>query len=371
MVSGTLFTLYLLTKEKAESKLKITVYFNPKDVKPTVVQNATVVLVDVLRASTTIPVYLYHGAAGVALCPDPGTAKKIFEKQKRGEGILAGERDLQKIPGFPLGGSPNDSSREKVKDRVVCFSTPTPLKIVKNAKYVVLGSFVNLGDVYDSCLRGKRDVVVVCAGGPEDSVFAGMLVDFLQSTLGATPIVLAESAKDAMALYKPWQGRIPDLLKESPDGKELIQAGFAKDLDFAAKVSRISAVPYLKDDLFLREEPPKRKLTDEAKAKAAPQKGKSIKVTVPLFPKNPEHPVPGMEKGGKKGAADKKHEEKKVEEKKAEEKKHPEKKAEKGAPAPKKGEGKAAAAKVKKAPKPLFSKKTVASAPVKMIRKEK
>ena len=356
--------------------MKITVYFDPKDVKPTVIQNATVVLVDVLRTSTTIPVFLYHGAAGVALCPDPGTAKKIFEKQKRGEGLLAGERDWQKIPGFHLGGSPNDSSRDKVKDRVVAFSTQTHLKMIKNAKYVVLGSFVNLNDVYDSCLRGNRDVVIVSAGEMEDSAFAGMLVDFLQSTLGSTPIVLAESAKDAIALYKPWQGRILDLLRECPQGKELTQKGFAKDLDFAAKVSRISSVPYLKDELFLREEPPKRKFPEEAK-KVAPQKGKSIKVTVPLFPKNPEHPVPGMEKAGKKGA-DKKGEDKKHEEKKGADKKHADKnadkKAEKGAPvvAPKKGEAKAPAApKVKKAPKPLFSKKTVASAPVKMIRKER
>jgi 2-phosphosulfolactate phosphatase len=355
--------------------LKITVYFDPKDVKPTVIQNATVVLVDILRASTTIPMYLYHGAAGVALCNDPGTAKKIFDKQKRGEGLLAGERDWEKIPGFHLGGSPIDSSREKVKDRVVCFATQTPLKVLKNAKYLVLGSFVNLGDVYDSCLRGKRDVVVVSAGEMEDSAFAGMLVDFLQSTLGGTPMTLAESAKEAIALYKPWQGRILDLLKECPQGKELIQKGYAKDLDFSAKVSRISSVPYLKDDLFLREEPPKRKFPEEAKKSTAPQKGKSIKVTVPLFPKNPEHPVPGMEKGGKKGAADKKHEDKKHEDKKGADKKHEEKKAEKGekgAPAPKKGEAKAAAApKVKKPPKPLFSKKTVASAPVKLIRKEK
>ena len=78
--------------------MKITVYFNAKDVKPTVVQNATVVLVDVLRVSTTIPVFLYHGAEGVALCPEPGSANKVFEKLKRGEGLLAGERDWEKIP---------------------------------------------------------------------------------------------------------------------------------------------------------------------------------------------------------------------------------------------------------------------------------
>ena len=352
--------------------MKITVYFHPKDVKPTIIQNATVVLADVLRASTSIPVYFYHGAEGVVLCPDPGTAKKAFEKLKRGEGLLAGERDWEKIPGFHLGGSPLDSSREKVKGRIVCLSTPSPLRILKNTKYLILGSFVNLGDVYDSCLRGKRDVVIVSAGGQEDSVFAGMLVDFLQSTLGSTPVLMTESAKEAMALYKPWQGRILDLLKESPEGKSLIQKGFEKDVEFSAKMNKISAVPFLKDEMFAKEDTPRpKRLEDLAKAKAAAAKGKSIKVTVPLFPKNPEHPVPGMEKAHKKGApvptkgadkhADKKHADKK------------------GGPAPapataKKPEVKGATVKAKKPagpPKPMFSKKTVATAAVKLIKKPK
>ena len=349
--------------------MKITVYFNPKDVKPTVIQNATVVLVDILRATTTITMYLYHGAAGVILCPDLGTAKKAFEKMKRGEGMLAGERDWEKIPGFPLGGSPLDSSREKVKDRIICFSSPSPLKYLKDAKYLMMGSFINLNDVYDSCLRGKRDVVVVCAGGPEDSAFAGMLVDFLQSTLGSTPIVLAESAKDAIALYKPWQGRLIDLLKESPEGKSLIQKGFEKDLDFCVKVNKVSSVPFWKETMFEKEDTPKpRKLDDQGKSKSsAPQKGKSIKVTVPLFPKNPEHPVPGMEKSAKKGAhghEDKKHDGKKTADKKSE--KAP------AAALPKKAEVKVPGEKKSKKsgpPKPMFSKKTIATAVVKMIKK--
>ncbi|HEY5037797.1 MAG TPA: 2-phosphosulfolactate phosphatase [bacterium] len=339
--------------------MKITVYFDPKDVKPTVVQNATVVLVDILRATTTISVYFYHGAEGVILCPDPGTAKKAFEKLKRGEGLLAGERDWGKIPGFHLGGSPLDSSREKVKGRIICFSSPTPLRVLKNAKYVILGSFVNLNEVYDSCLRGMRDVVVVCAGGPEDSVFAGMLVDFLQSTLSSTPVVLAESAKEAMGLYKPWQGKLIDLLKETPEGKSLVQKGFSKDLDFSVKVGRISAVPCLKQDMFVKEDTPKYKKLEDGKAKAAAaQKGKSIKVTVPLFPKNPEHTMPGVDKaGGKKGVLgkkdDKKHPEPKLDDKKKDELK------------PKK-EGKVA--KLKGPPKPLFSKKTVVGGIVKPVK---
>jgi 2-phosphosulfolactate phosphatase len=344
--------------------LKITVYFEFKDAKPTVMQNATVVLADVLRATTSIPVYLYHGATAVAMCPEPGSAKKIFEKQKRGEGLLAGERDWEKIPGFHLGGSPLDSSRDKVKGRLVAFSSPSPLRLLKNTKATLLGSFVNLGDVYDSCLRAKRDVVIVCAGGPEDSVFAGMLVDFLQSTLGADPVALTESAKEALAYYKPWQGRIPDLLREVNEGKALIQKGYVKDLDFAGKLSRISAVPILKNDVFVKEELPKRKYSsDDVKKPVVPQKGKSIKITAPLFPKNPEHPVPGMDKGKKSVAPV-------AEDKKAADKKG-EKKGEKAAvPAGKKPEVKGTLLKPKKAHKPMFSKKTVANAVPKLVKKE-
>jgi len=350
--------------------LKITVYFEPKDVKPTVVTNATVVLVDVLRVTSTIPVLLFHGAKAVNLCPDPGTAKKAFEKLKRGEGLLAGERDWEKIPGFHMGCSPLDSSREKVKGRIVCLSSPSKLRPIKNAQHVIMGSFVNLGEVYDSCLRGKRDVVVVCSGGQEDSVFAGMLVDFLQSTLGSNPVMVAESAKEAIALYRPWQGRILDLLRESPEGKQLIQKGHTKDLDYCSKTHRISAVPFLKDGLFAKEDAPKKRFHEDGKPKApvAPQKGKSIKVTVPLFPKNPEHPVPGMDKGVKKGQHPA-HDSKKHDDKKHEDKKGGDKKGEKVLP--KKPEVKSPGGKGKKpvVHKPLFSKKTVATAPVKMIRK--
>jgi hypothetical protein len=203
-------------------------------------------------------------------------------------------------------------------------------------------------------------VVIVCAGGMEDSAFAGMLVDFLQNTLGPTAFVLAESAKEAVALYKPWQGRLLDLLKESLDGKELIKKGLAKDLDFASKLNKISSVPYLKDDVFLKEDTPKRKLLEEKKP-TAPQKGKSIKITAPLFPKNPEHPVPGMEKSAKKDAH-------LSEDKKKDEKKHGDKKSEKTAAPPpvKKVDGKSSLVKPKKVhvPKPMFSKKTVATAAV-------
>jgi len=283
--------------------LKITVYFSASEAKPGVVAKSTVVYGDVLRFGTTVATFLYHGAAGVSVHPDPGAAKKAFAKLKRGEGLLAGERDGEKIPGFHLSGSPLESSRDKIKGRTICFSSPDAagfLKATQGAEKVFLGGIVNLGSVYESALRSGKDIVVIAAGYEgkptlPDTVFAGLVADFLQNTVASHPIELAESAKKAVADAKAWQGRLIDLMRGSDEGKMLARVGCEKDVDFAAKLSRLSSAPVLQDGLFVRDLPPK--FIPRAPGEGvppAPRKGKPIKVQVPLFPKNPEHPTPGQ-----------------------------------------------------------------------------
>ncbi len=277
--------------------MKITVYFSAAEAKPGVLAKASVIYGDVLRLGTTVATFLYHGAEAVSVHPEPASAKKAFAKLKRGVGFLAGERDGEKIPGFHLGGSPQESSREKLKGRTVCFSSPSAAALLKCAEGVeqfYLGGFVNLGAVYESALRLGRDIVVIAAGSEGkpclvDTVFAGLVADFLQNTVAGHPIELAESAKRAAAEAKNWQDRLVELMKESPEGKELIRVGSEKDMDFAAKLSRFSVAPVLKNGFFVRDVPPKMSSRPFGETPApAP-----IKVQVPLFPKNPEHPTPG------------------------------------------------------------------------------
>lgn len=285
--------------------MKVTVYFSPSDAKEGVYRKASTVLVDVLRMTSTVSTYLSHGARAVQVHADPAAAKAAFAKLKRGEGLLAGEAHWEKVAGFPMSGSPLDSTREKVKGRTVCLSTRSALalKHLKGAETLLMGAFVNLSDVYDTVLRLKKDVVVVCGvseygTAPEDEVFAGMLCDFLQNTVGSEPVLLAESAKKAIAFYKPWQGRLPELLQGSPEGKELAQKGCEKDLVFCARMNRLDGVPLLKGSEFVRESAPKPKLKTPLAVKTesnVPAKGKAIKVHVPLFPKNPEHPTPELD----------------------------------------------------------------------------
>lgn len=283
--------------------MKITVYFSAAEVKPSVVSKSTVVYGDPLQLGTTVTMLLYHGADAVQVFSDPASAKKAFAKLKRGEGILAGERDGEKIPGFQMGGAPLDSSRDKVKGRTVCLSSPDAgpmLKAIEGAEKVFLGGFVNLGSVYESALRAGHDIVIVaagCDGKPNraDSVFAGLVADFLQNTVAGHPIELTEAARKAANEARQWQGRLWELLDESEEGKLLTRVGAAKNIDIAAKLSRYFCTPVLNNGAFTREVLPKAlpRAPGEGAPAPAPRKGKPIKVQVPLFPKNPELPTPG------------------------------------------------------------------------------
>jgi 2-phosphosulfolactate phosphatase len=283
--------------------LKITVYSSAAEVKPSVVAKSTVVYGDPLQLGSTVATFLYHGAEGVSVFPDPASAKKAFAKLKRGEGLLAGERDGEKIPGFQMGGTPLDSSREKVKGRTICLSSPDAgpmFKAIANAEKVFLGGFVNLGSVYESALRAGNDIVIIAAGNEGkhnlvDIVFAGLVADFLQNTVAGHPIELTEAAKKAAVGARAWQGRLWELLNDSEEGKLLTRVGVGKNVDLAAKLSRYSCAPVLVNGTFVRDVPPKPLMRGpgEGAAAPAPRKGKPIKVQVPLFPKNPEMPTPG------------------------------------------------------------------------------
>jgi 2-phosphosulfolactate phosphatase len=332
--------------------LKITVYFSAAEVKPSVVAKSTVVYGDPLQLGSAVATFLYHGANAVSVFSDPASAKKAFAKLKRGEGLLAGERDGEKIPGFQMGGAPLDSARDKVKGRTICLSSPDAgpmLKAIVGAEKVFLGGFVNLGAVYESALRAGHDIVIVAAGhdgkpNRMDTIFAGLVADFLQNTVAGHPIELTDSARKAADEARQWQGRLMELLQDSEEGKLLIRVGTGKNLDMAAKLSRYSCSPVLINGSFVKEIPPKSvpRAPGEGVSAPAPRKGKPIKVQVPLFPKNPELPTPGaaVSKTAAPAAASKPA----------------------GTPEPSKKKG----SKTPGKRAPLFSKKTVASMHVKV-----
>jgi 2-phosphosulfolactate phosphatase len=143
-------------------------------------RDETAVVVDVLRATTTLTVALAHGAGRVrdAITLDEALAMKSVEP----DALLCGEREGLKIPGFDLGNSPFEYEPSLVRGRTLIFASTNgslALRAAGAARRRVLAAFVNLAAVADR-LAGDPKVAIVCAGklgafALEDAACAGLL----------------------------------------------------------------------------------------------------------------------------------------------------------------------------------------------------
>lgn len=280
--------------------LKFSLAFGPSEIKPTPVRDACVVLVDVWKSASAVSAFLFHGATDVQLWATVDAARKAFRKEKRSTALLAGEQDFHPIPSFHLGGA-DSSHREKLKGKkVFLVSEWAPVfSRLKEARAVYFGAFVNLSAVYDALLRTVKPIFVVLPEGVAverslDAVFAGQLLEFLRNTVGGPQIIASQAAQRAADAYRSWQGRLDELAHCDPRGKGFWEKKAKRELDILLRPNRFSVVPVFKNGWWTLEETAVKPAVPKEKQKPTAQKGKPIKVKVPLFPKNPEHPVPDL-----------------------------------------------------------------------------
>lgn len=213
----------------------------------------TAVVIDVLRATSTLTVVLANGALRVYPTASVEEARAL--KTQDPHRLLCGERGGTRLPGFDLGNSPQEYKPEVVRGRELVMTTTNGTRAIvstEQADTVLLASFLNLPAVVDTCRRLGRDVVVVCAGTErrftlEDAVCAGMICSELTGfspddwTGGARPVF--DGAVTALLLQRHWQGRILDMLRFSRHGRRLIDLGFESDLEICGQVGAYSVVP--------------------------------------------------------------------------------------------------------------------------------
>jgi 2-phosphosulfolactate phosphatase len=158
------------------------VFLLPDLAAPDELAGRTVVVVDVLRATTTIIHALAAGATEVVPCLEVDEAQRIAA-QHPGAAVLGGERGGSKIPGFDLGNSPTEYTPAAVADKAVIFTTTNGTRAMdrcRRARRVLLGAFVNLSAICRELTAG-RQIAIVCAGTDgrvtrEDTLFAGAVV---------------------------------------------------------------------------------------------------------------------------------------------------------------------------------------------------
>ncbi len=227
---------------------KVRVHLLP--VKCDLPQTAKVaVIVDVLRASTTIASALSNGAVALIPCLSIDDAR---DAASTANALLGGERGGVKVEGFDCGNSPTEYTSELVKSRTIAFTTTNGTKALHKslkADTILVGSFVNLSAIVAACQSHNADVDIVCAGtdgsvSGEDVLFAGMLAQRLigtdQFAMGNDSAVIAI---DFSIANTENSSHLLDAIRASQGGRNLIALGYDADIEFAANVDRFSIVP--------------------------------------------------------------------------------------------------------------------------------
>jgi 2-phosphosulfolactate phosphatase len=209
-------------------------------------REATAVVIDVIRATSTITMALAQGATGVQPVADVADAFAL--KARNPEAVLAGERGGEPLPGFDLGNSPQDFTRKRIKRRRVILTTTNgtqALAACVGARHVVAACLLNLDAVAARLRELGPPWIVLCAGGNghfgvDDAIVAGALAEAL------------EQDHAFVHLYRSVKKNLTEALLGCEAGRELARVGLEKDLPFCAQISRLSIVPTLGKDGVLR-----------------------------------------------------------------------------------------------------------------------
>ncbi len=235
---------------------RLSVHALPEHVPPDALQHATAVVIDVLRATTSIVTALDAGARAVIPCMTIDEAQAVTAGLSVKETLLAGERGGRPIVGFDMGNSPAEFVPEQVRGKQVVFTTTNGTKALlhcREALDVLVAAFANLSAVCE-VLTGRDAVDVICAGTDdeptdEDLLAAGAIVDRLASVGDWQTNDVADAARNrwrdvaGSATGDELHARLRDALGDSRGGRNLIEIGLAADIDAAARCDTSRLVP--------------------------------------------------------------------------------------------------------------------------------
>ncbi|MBR9917966.1 2-phosphosulfolactate phosphatase [bacterium] len=210
----------------------------------------TVVVIDILRASTTINAILNNGANSVQTVSDVNEA---IEYKKQGY-LVGGERNGETIEGFDFGNSPLSYSQEIVQGKDIILTTTNGTKCISmsaKAHTLLVGAFSNLKSTVDFIKSSKNDVVLFCAAWKgrvnlEDSLYAGAVIEQCSGFLADDAGLLCLQA------YQNEKGRLFECLKRSNHFQRLAGFGMEEDIQFCCEIDTMNHVAILKDGKIIR-----------------------------------------------------------------------------------------------------------------------
>ncbi len=232
---------------------RLEVALMPAEVRRQEVRERFVAVVDVLRAGTTVAVALANGAREVVPVAGVRGTRQQAAVLGRHNVLLCGERGGVRLPGFDLGNSPREYTRDRVAGRTLVFTSSNAtyaLVRAREAGEVVLAGLVNATEVARSATFSGRDITLVCAGrlrrfGVEDFFAAGILAAEIQGLLALDDGQLDDAALLAVQFAEEHREDPLGVLTASAHGQYLRSIGFEGDLPLCASLDSVRVVPTL------------------------------------------------------------------------------------------------------------------------------
>lgn len=225
--------------------MKVDVIFTADDIRREKIEGRSVVVIDVLRATSVMVTAIARGVEEIHVFRD---VEEVFEAGKGvGGAILCGERKGLKVEGFDYGNSPLEYGEEAAGKRMYMTTSNGTKALVGSGsgKKVFAGGFLNLDAVVERVLEEGEDVAVVCAGTDgefslDDALCAGMIVDGIAGS--GREVHLSDSALAvkgiALGCTDPRDG-----LVGSRHYSYLESIGFHEDLHYCLSLNILNIVP--------------------------------------------------------------------------------------------------------------------------------
>ena len=220
------------------------------------VSNSIVVIIDVLRATSTIVTALYNGAKSVI---PVDTISRCMEIGKQIQGVTAGERDGQIAEGLEYGNSPFEYPREFIAGKTLVLTTTNGTRLLqmsleKGAKQIITGSFPNLSSVCSHLVEMKKNVILACAAwkdrvNMEDSLFAGAVISRIRDHFA----INCDSSHIAETMYEKGKKDLFEFMKknEASHYHRLMGFGLEKDIRYCLTADVANGLPVYKEGKLL------------------------------------------------------------------------------------------------------------------------
>lgn len=246
--------------------MKLFVYHTPEEIPNNRLPGCAVVI-DVLRASSTIAAAINAGASAVQVFSDIEPLLEASETVEEDKRIRAGERGGRKVKACEFGNSPLAFTPENTEGRRLFLSTTNGTRCsesVRNASKVIMASLTNRQAVVNY-LATKRPGTVWLVGSGwegsyslEDTVCAGAIIDGILA-VGKTPLSKLAGNDEAIAavsLFRQWQDQLPELLTSASHGQRLLKMRGKADVAYCSQLDVLDTLPIQKGlGIFVQRKP--------------------------------------------------------------------------------------------------------------------